>query len=188
MITLGLFASLTAAFAFLCLLINLATFALPVWVALSAFYVSRHFGEGLIGAWIFGLLTGGGVYFLGAFLCASAPWRRLSILIALLFVLPAGLTGYHLGLGLGRLLFVTLPPQQISAVATAVLIFVLSWRQMAASVHFRREPSEASVQENGMPILDAAYTEVVGRPTVSSPHILHGDGRRLPPSRTILID
>ena len=188
MIIFGLLASLAAAFAFLCLLINLATFALPVWVALSAFYVSRHFGEGLIGAGIFGLLTGGGVYFLAALSCARAPWRSLSILIALLFALPAGLTGYHLGLGLGSLLFVTAPPQQISAVATAVLIFVLSWRQMAASVNFRREPSEAGVQESGMPILDAAYTEVVGRPTVSSPQILHGEGRRLPPSRTILID
>lgn len=160
MIFIGLLASLAAAFAFLCLLINLAALALPVWVAGSVFFFAERSGEGLIGAGILGLLSGGAVYFFGLLTCALASSRILALLITLLFAMPAGAAGYHLGAGLGRYIFVSHVLQQLSAISGAVLVFMLSWRRMAPMT--AAHPSSYMAESAGgeQPIIDVAFTEV----------------------------
>jgi hypothetical protein len=106
MIIFGLFASFAAAFAFLCLLFNLAALALPVWVAGAVFFFIQKSGEGLIGAGVIGLVAGAATYFAGVICCAMAPSRALSLLIALIFAMPAGVAGYHVGFDLSRIVFI----------------------------------------------------------------------------------
>ena len=142
MISFGLIASLATAFAFLCLLINLAALAVPVWVAGSVFFFIERSGDSLIGAVLIGLLSGLASHLFGILACARAPSRSVALLIVLLFAVPASLIGYHLGAGFGRLIFLTHSLQQIVAFSFAILIFILSWRRMAPAISRCPEPGE----------------------------------------------
>jgi hypothetical protein len=188
MISIGLFASLAAAFSLLCLLLNLAALALPVWVAGSVFFFAERSGEGLIGAGVLGLLSGGAVYFLGILSCSLAPSRALAVLITLLFAVPACAAGYHLGSGLGRLIFMSPVLQQFSAIATALLVFFNCWRRLAPVAAFHPPMRMDETEGYEQPIIDAVFTDVTqGREAPSS---RQGPDKqfRLSPPRKLLID
>ncbi len=160
MISFSLFASLAAAFAFLCLLINLAALALPVWVGCAVFYFFQKLGEGLIGAAILGLVAGAVTYFAGIISCAMAPSRAISFLIALIFAIPAGAAGYHVGFGLSCLVFVLPVLQQGGAILTAIFVSSLCWRRLSPMVN---SPPDISINRSANyaePIIDAEFTEV----------------------------
>lgn len=95
MIILGILLSI-AAIAFFCwLLFTLAVFALPVFVGMSVGAWAYQSGAGLLGAILAGLLAAGLTLGLGqlGLMLARASWARL--LIALVFVAPAIMAGYH---------------------------------------------------------------------------------------------
>lgn len=160
MITFSLFASLAAAFAFLYLLINLAALALPVWVGCAVFYFFQKLGEGLIGAAILGLVAGAATYFAGVISCAMAPSRAISFLIALIFAIPAGAAGYHVGFGLSRLVFVFPVLQQCGAILTAIFVFALCWRRLSPMVNSQPDVQANRSENYAEPIIDAEFAEV----------------------------
>lgn len=159
MITFGLFASLAAAFAFLCVLINLAALALPVWVAGAVFFFAQKSGEGLIGAAILGLVAGTATYFVGVISCAMAPSRVISFLIALIFAIPAATAGYHVGFGLSRLIFIAPVLQQCGAIVTAIYVFALCWRRLSPMMNSPPDISINRSENYAKPIIDAEFTE-----------------------------
>ena len=163
MIIFGLFAGFAAAFAFLCVLINLAALALPVWVASSVFFFLEKSGEGLIGAGVLGLVAGAATYFVGVITCARAPSRALSLLIALIFAIPAGAAGYHVGSGLSRLVFIAPVLQQCGALLTAILVFILCWRRLSPMRNSPPDIQENRAAKSAASILDAEFTEVPNR-------------------------
>ena len=188
MVTIGLFASFAAAFAFLCLLFNLAALALPVWVASAVFLFTQKSGEGLIGAGILGLVAGSATYFAGVICCSMAPSRALSLLIALIFAIPAGAAGYHVGLGLTRLVFVTPVLQQCGAIVSAIFVFALCWRRLSPMVNAPPDIQANNAASDTAAIIDAEFTEVTNRRR-ASPILISADSDiQLPPSQTIILD
>ena len=95
MIILGILLSIAAIGFFCWLLFTFAVFALPLFVGMSVGAWAYQSGAGLLGAIFAGLLAAGltlGVGQLGLML-ARTTWARL--LIALVFVAPAIMAGYH---------------------------------------------------------------------------------------------
>jgi hypothetical protein len=102
MIAIGLFFGFIA-LGFLCwLLFNLAVYALPCLLGISAAIWSFHHGSGYLGALAVAFLSGAASLALGqlAFAHLRSPQARLGT--ALLFAGPAAAAGFYAALGLAR--------------------------------------------------------------------------------------
>ena len=95
MIFLGILLSIAAIGFFCWLLFTLAVFALPLFAGLSVGTWAWHTGAGWLGAIIVGVIAAGLTFGIGQALFAIVRpmWARL--LIALVFVAPAVMAGYH---------------------------------------------------------------------------------------------
>ena len=95
MIFLGILISLAAIGFFCWLLFMLAVFALPFFAGLSAGVWAYHSGAGLLGAIAVGVVGGGLTLGVGQFLLLMVRpmWAKLAI--AVVFVAPATIAGYH---------------------------------------------------------------------------------------------
>lgn len=95
MIFIGILSSIAAIGALCWLLFTLAVFALPFFAGVSAGTWAYQTGAGWLGAIIVGLVAAALMLGLGQFLLAFIRplWMRLAI--ALAFVTPAALAGYH---------------------------------------------------------------------------------------------
>ena len=102
MLAIGLIFAI-AALGFCCwLLFNLAVYALPCFVGVSAGFWSYHHGSGIAAALLIGIVSAAMTLVVGqfAFATLSTPLARTTI--ALLFTAPAGFAGYYAALGLAR--------------------------------------------------------------------------------------
>lgn len=140
MIALHLVASFIALFSLSLLAINLATLALPVWVGLSIFFLFEKSGEGLLGAAAVGLTGALAAHLIGVLACAKAQSKMVSLMFCLLYAVPAAVAGYHLGLGLGHLIFSTAIFQKLFSVLLASFTLISSLRRLLPSI-FRKEIS-----------------------------------------------
>eukprot|EP01037_Dinobryon_pediforme_P019091 gene19091-19449_t len=95
MILFAILIAITAIGLFCWLLFTLATFALPLFAGIAAGTWAYHTGSGWIGAILIGLIGAALTLGLGRFLLIVVRpiWARL--LIALIFVAPAAIAGYH---------------------------------------------------------------------------------------------
>lgn len=95
MIFIGILASIAAIGTLCWLLFTLAVFALPFFAGVSAGTWAYHTGAGLLGVIVVGLAAAALTLGIGQFLLAFIRplWIRLGI--ALAFVAPAALAGYH---------------------------------------------------------------------------------------------
>ncbi len=95
MIFIGILSSIAAIGVLCWLLFTLAVFALPFFAGVSAGTWAFQTGSGWLGAILVGLVAGAVTLGLGQFLLAFIRplWIRLTI--ALAFVAPAALAGYH---------------------------------------------------------------------------------------------
>jgi hypothetical protein len=84
------------------LLFNLAVYALPCFVGVSAGFWSFHHGSGIALAMLVGILAAAMTLVLGqiAFATLRTPFARITV--ALLFTAPASFAGYYAALGLAR--------------------------------------------------------------------------------------
>lgn len=100
MIVLGILVSIAAIGTMCWLLFNLAVFALPFFLGLTAGTWSYGTGAGWLGAILVGLLAAGLTLAVaqGLFMLVRPIWARL--LIALAFVAPAGMAGFYATLGI----------------------------------------------------------------------------------------
>ena len=102
MLAIGLIFAI-AALAFCCwLLFNLAVYALPCFVGVSAGFWSYHHGSGIPVAMLVGILAAAMTLVIGrlAFATLRTPLARITV--ALLFMAPAGFAGYYAALGLAQ--------------------------------------------------------------------------------------
>ncbi len=89
---------------FLCwLLFTLAVYALPFFAGVTAGLAAYHSGAGALGGILVGFLAGAATLLLGQLAFATVRWPIARLLIALLFVAPATVAGYHAVLGLGQI-------------------------------------------------------------------------------------
>ena len=95
MIILAILASL-AAIGLLCwLLFTLAVFALPAFVGLSAGVWAHGTGAGIPGAILVGLIIAAVTFAVGQFLITFAQPMWLKLAVAVIFVAPAVVAGFH---------------------------------------------------------------------------------------------
>ncbi len=95
MIILGILLSFAAIGFFCWLLFTLAVFALPFFAGVTSCLWAYHTGAGWLGAIIVGILGAALTLGIGQFLLIVVQplWAR--VLIALVFVAPAAIAGYH---------------------------------------------------------------------------------------------
>lgn len=131
MIFLGILVSLAAIGTMCWLLFNLAVFALPFFAGLTLGTWAYETGAGWLGATVIGLAGAGLVLALGqGLLMVVRPlWARL--LIALAFVAPAGVAGFHATLGITRLMMPSEAWQVVFAVIGAVAVGITAFLRVA---------------------------------------------------------
>lgn len=141
MFVLGILASF-AAIAGLCwLMFNLAVFALPFLVGLHTGIWAYGTGTGWLGAILVGGFAAGLTLAIGqALIILVRPlWARF--VIALIFVVPAVLAGFHATLGIARAMMPSETWQMIFAVIGAGAVGVSALLRIAGSA---AEPSDSS--------------------------------------------
>lgn len=126
-----------AAIGFLCwLLFTLAVFALPFFAGVTAGVWAYGTGVGWLGAIVVGFVTAGLTHGIGQFLLELIRplWARL--LIALAFVAPAAIAGYHATHGIVKHTMPSETWQVVFSVVGAVAVSVTAFARvtgMAAS-------------------------------------------------------
>ena len=85
------------------LLFNLAVYALPFFVGMTAGMAAYHSGAGVVGAVIVGFVAAAITLGIGQFIFAAVTSPLLRGIIALLFAAPATVAGYYAALGLARI-------------------------------------------------------------------------------------
>lgn len=137
-LVLGLFAGLYL----LWLLFNLAAHALPIYIGLGVCLSLLHQEHGFLAATSAGFLVGVVTLALGRLLFDVVRSPALRVVIAILFVIPAGVAGYQLvhgiaGMAIGRGVALTL-----LSVGGGAFIASSAWRQLT-SQHFAARHWEA---------------------------------------------
>ena len=131
MVFLGILVALAAIGTMCWLLFNLAVFALPFFAGVTLGTWAYGTGAGWLGATVIGLAGAGLVLALGQglLLVVRPLWARL--LIALAFVAPAGVAGFHAVLGITRLLMPSEAWQVVFAIIGAVAVGITAFLRVA---------------------------------------------------------
>lgn len=133
MIILGILLSF-AAIGFMCwLLFTLAVFALPFLVAVSVCAWAYHAGAGLLGSLLVGLVSAVLTLWLGQFGLAILRPTWAKFLLALAFVVPAVLAGYHATHGIVQHTMPSPVWQQIFSVIGAIAVGCAAFVRVAGS-------------------------------------------------------
>ena len=131
MIFLGILLGLAAIVLFCWLLFTLAVFALPFFAAVSAGTWAYQTGGGWLGAIVVGLIAGAITLGIGQVLLVIVRpmWVRLPI--ALAFIAPAVIAGYHVTYGIAKLAMPSEAWQIVFSIIGAVAIGVTTLIQVA---------------------------------------------------------
>lgn len=144
MIVLGILLSIAAIGFFCWLLFTLAVFALPVFAGVAAGGWAYHTGAGWLGAILIGLVASGLTLGLGQLLLGLVRplWARL--LIALAFVAPAAIAGYHATHGIVKHTMPSETWQLVFSVVGAIAVGVTAFARvtgMAATAPSTQSPA-----------------------------------------------
>ncbi len=132
MIILAILASL-AAIGMLCwLLFTLAVFALPALAGITAGVWAHHTGAGILGAIAISLIAAGATLIIGQLLLAVLRPMWLKILVALAFVVPAAIAGFHATHGIVRHTMPSETWQIVFSVIGAVAVGITAFVKMTA--------------------------------------------------------
>ena len=131
MIFLGILLGLAAIVLFCWLLFTLAVFALPFFAAVSAGTWAHQTGAGWLGAIVVGLITGGITLGIGQVLLVIVRpmWVRLPI--ALAFIAPAVIAGYHVTYGIAKLAMPSETWQIVFSIIGAIAIGITTLLRVA---------------------------------------------------------
>ena len=132
MIIFGLFFLISGIGALCWLLFNLAVYALPFFVGLTAGTAAYHGGAGVVGAITVGLLAATITLGIGQFIFAAVTSPLLRAIIALLFAAPAVVAGYYATLGLARIGVPSVIWRDVFAVIGAICVGCTAFVRIAA--------------------------------------------------------
>jgi len=120
--------------AYLCwLLFALAIYALPFFVGVTAGLATFHRGSGPIAAIIVGAIASSIALIVGQIALTTLRSPLIRAVIALLFVVPAAVAGYHAALGLAHVGIPADGWRQAVAIAGAIIVAVTAWERMVLS-------------------------------------------------------
>ncbi len=132
MIILGILLSIAAIGFFCWLLFTFAVFALPFFAGVSTGLWAYHTGAGWLGAIVVGLLGAALTLGIGQFLLIIVQplWARM--LIALVFVAPAAIAGYHATHGIVKHTMPSEAWQIVFSIVGAVAVGATAFMRVAA--------------------------------------------------------
>ena len=132
MIFIGILFSIAAIGFFCWLLFTLAVFALPFFAGVTVGIWAYHTGAGWIGGVVAGALAAGLTFGIGQLLLivARPPWLRFAI--ALAFVAPAAIAGYHATHGIVKHTMPSETWQIVFSIAGAIAVGITALTRMAA--------------------------------------------------------
>ena len=122
MLVLGIMLSFFGLGVFCWLLFTLAIYALPFFIGLTVAFAAFHSGAGVIGAFLVGCLAGGATLAIGQIAFATIRSPVIRCAIALFYVVPATIAGYHATLGLAQIGMPSPAWQEAFALVVAVFI------------------------------------------------------------------
>lgn len=100
---LGVIFSLLGIGVLIAVMLNMAIFALPLFVGVTAGRLAYQTSAGLVGAISIGLVASAAAFGLGQLALAVSRSTLLRLAVAVLFAGPAAFAGYHVVLGLSRI-------------------------------------------------------------------------------------
>jgi len=130
----GLFFMAFGIGAFCALVYKMAVYALPVMVGLWAGFAALHSGSGAMLAFGIGFVVGAIVFGIGQSVWNSSQPKAFRYAVALLFVVPAVLTGYYTTQQFSTLVVPSVSWQFVSAVAGAIAVGLTTFARLAGSV------------------------------------------------------
>ena len=135
---------------------TLAVHALPIFVGITRGFAAYHSGSGEIGAILVGLIAGALTLAAGQIALAAfrSPIVRASI--ALLFVGPAAMAGYHAALGLAQIGASAEIWQKAFALIGAIAVGGTAWVRMALSIPPDTGQGDAAGFTSPFPVASAA--------------------------------
>ena len=131
MLALGLLLNIVGIGLFCWLILTLAVYALPFFVAVSAGMAAFHSGAGILGAPLIGIAAGAVALAVGQTAFAMTPSRILRTAIAAVFALPAAIAGYHVVFAISQLGMPSLAWREVFACLGAVFIGGTAWTRLA---------------------------------------------------------
>ena len=120
--------------AFCVLTYKMAVYALPVMVGLWAAFAALHSGSGSVLAFGIGFVVGAIVFCIGQSIWSSRQPRLFRYAVALLFVVPAVLTGYYTTQQFSTLVVPSVSWQFVLAVVGAIAVGLTTFARLAGSV------------------------------------------------------
>lgn len=130
MLVIGLILSIFGIGLFCWLIFNLAVYALPFFVGLTAGMAAFHSGAGVLGALLVGLVVGALTLGVGQIAFALVKPIPLRAAIAAAFAIPAAIAGYHAVLGLSQIGVPSLFWRESFAWVGAIVIGCTAWARM----------------------------------------------------------
>jgi hypothetical protein len=132
MIFIGIIASIAAIGVLCCLLFYLAVYALPLFAGVTVGAWAYGTGAGWLGAIAVGFVAGLVTLGVGQLmlLFANPLWLRLAIAIAIAFVAPAAVAGYHATHGIVKHTMPSETWQMIFSVVGAIAVGVTAFVRM----------------------------------------------------------
>ena len=131
MIFIGILLSI-AAIGFLCwLLFTLAVFALPAFAGVTAGLWAYHSGAGWLGGIFVGALSAGLTFGIGQLLLVFAKPLWLRVAVALVFVAPAAIAGFHATHGIVKHTMPSETWQTVFSVIGAIAIGITALTRLA---------------------------------------------------------
>lgn len=114
------------------LILTLAVYALPCFVALSAGLAAVHAGAGIASAALVAILAGAVTVLIGQTALIWARSTCVRVVIAAAFTVPAAVAGYHLAHGLSQLAMPSPFWQAIFSWTGAFAIAGMAWRRITS--------------------------------------------------------
>ena len=143
MFALGLVLNALGIGLFCWLIFELAVYALPFFTAVTVGMMALHSGAGVVGALLVGIGTAALTLVTGQFAFAIAKPMILRAVVAAVFVVPAGIAGYHLIFGLSRIGVPSLLWREIFACLGSAIIGATAWMRITVFVRPRSRAGQA---------------------------------------------
>ncbi|MBN9511372.1 MAG: hypothetical protein J0I21_19975 [Alphaproteobacteria bacterium] len=160
MLVIGLILSIFGIGLFCWLIFNLAVYALPFFVGLTAGMAAFHSGAGLLGALLVGLVVGALTLGVGQIAFALVKPIPLRAAIAAAFAIPAAIAGYHAVLGLSQIGVPSLLWRECFAWIGAIVIGCTAWARMTVLAEpLPLRPGGVATTDDTQPVLTAATHE-----------------------------
>jgi hypothetical protein len=156
MLALGLILNVAGIGLFCWLIFVLAVYALPFFVALGAGLAAFHGGAGVLGALVVALAAAAMTLAFAQFAFAISTSPILRAVLGASFVVPAGIAGYFVVLGMSQFGVPSLLWREIFACLGATFVAITTWRRISAFTEPRPiEPGRAVRNRPGWKMADS---------------------------------